>query len=66
MVFCPGRLGERVEAQATSEVTPDGPSGNGAGSATWRDSRLDCFLSGAEVTAETTRPLGVQTCGPLC
>jgi hypothetical protein len=51
-------LEKGVEAQATGEVTPDGPSGNGAGGTTWRDSRFDCFLSSAEVTTERLARLG--------
>jgi hypothetical protein len=66
MAFVREGLEKGVEAQVTGEGTPDVPSGNGTGGMTWRDSRLDCFLSSAEVTAETICPLGVQTCGPLC
>jgi hypothetical protein len=65
-IFFREGLEKGVEAQATGEVTPDGPRGNGTGGAAWRDSHFDCFLSSAEVTAETTHPLIVQTCGPLC
>jgi hypothetical protein len=64
-IFVREGLEKGVEAQLTGERTPDVPNGNGTGGTTSRDSRLDCFLSSAEVTAETICLLGVQTCGPI-
>ena len=55
-------LEKGVEAQLSGdEIKPDVPDGVGIGGTTRSDSRCDCFLSRAEITAETIGCDGVQT-----
>ena len=54
-------LEKGVEAQFSCEGEPDVPDGVGIGGTTRSDSLRDCFLSSAEITAETICGDGVQT-----
>ena len=54
-------LEKGVEAQLSCELSPLIPGSDGLGGITSSDSCLDCFLSSAEVMAESICSDGVQS-----